>query len=89
MANRFVILTKPNCDWCTRAKDILYEQFPKEQIVEISVENPSTLRFFMLQMGWRTVPQVWWIDEDGPSHIGGYDDVRDAYSDEGSGASTI
>lgn len=85
----FVMLTKPNCNWCTRTLDILSEQFPKDRVVQISVENPSTLRDFMLQMGWRTVPQVWWIDEDGPSHIGGYDEVRDAYLDKGEGASDV
>jgi len=85
----FVMLSKVECQWCEKAKKIINDAFPESTLVEIKVENPSPLRDFMLTMGWRTVPQVWWIDEDGPSHIGGYDEVRDAYSEEGTGASIV
>lgn len=65
----FVIVTKSNCTWCDKAKDLLadWEIF----FSEISVDHNDELRTILKAFGQTTVPQIFF----GTTHIGGYTEL--------------
>ena len=66
---RVVIVTKKDCPWCDKAKDLLRETGIAFFEMHIS-EHPS-FRTFFGHLGVKTVPQIFTKDE----RIGGYDDL--------------
>ncbi len=69
MLPAFKIYTKPNCPYCDEAKVILYLlQFP---IMEFDCADEVN-RQRVKDMGYNTVPQIWFGDE----YIGGCDSLK-------------
>ena len=66
---KLVILTKENCPWCDKAKDLMREK--GLEFVEMDVYQHPSLRTFLGYLGLKTVPQIFTKDE----RIGGYDDL--------------
>ena len=65
-----VIVTKSDCPWCDKAKDLLadYEIF----FNEVSVDFNDELRTILKAFGQTTVPQIFF----GHEHIGGYTELK-------------
>jgi glutaredoxin len=61
-----LIVTREDCPWCVKLKDLLsqegikYEEISKAEAVDKGYWNPD----------WKTVPQMWLYKK----HIGGYTD---------------
>jgi glutaredoxin len=74
-----VIVTKSNCPWCDKAKDLLadYEIF----FSEVSVDYNDELRTILKAFGQTTVPQIFF----GTTHIGGYTELATYLEQKGSG----
>lgn len=68
----FVIYSKPNCPFCTKAKDLL--EVVGEDYIELNVQEGNNLEALTNILGYspKTVPQIW--DED--EHIGGYEELK-------------
>ena len=66
---KLVILTKENCPWCDKAKDLLRKK--GLEFVEMDVYQHTSLRTFLGYHGLKTVPQIFNKDE----RIGGYEDL--------------
>lgn len=70
---RFLILTKPDCHWCSKAKELItrlghtYTEYDLTQKLEI--------RDMCRDLGFKTVPQVF-LAGMYPMHIGGYNDLE-------------
>lgn len=62
----FYLLTRPDCKWCDKAKELLIEKGEGYQAFSYN-EHPMLLKV-MVKAGFKTVPQIW-KDND---HIGGY-----------------
>lgn len=68
MRSTYVIVGKPGCPWCQRAKDLL-DVFRLDYVyIEIDSQK-SQLREFLKAMGLNTVPQIW---RDADEYIGDY-----------------
>lgn len=68
MSSHYLIKTRPDCEWCDRAKALLQEvgaTYTEE--VHDTVETITHFR----HAGFRTFPQVFL----GADHIGGYTDL--------------
>jgi len=65
-----IIIGKPNCSYCTKAKDhcdkngVVYEYFDM-------TTNNSAVRDLVVAMGAESVPQIF----DGFHHVGGYTEL--------------
>lgn len=68
---KFVILSKPECKWCDKAKSAL--QQAELEYVELDIYQNTDLQSFMIHSGLLTVPQVF---RNGHL-IGGYSDLED------------
>lgn len=66
MEDTYVILTKPECSWCAKAKDLLTEK--GFAYVEFNVIEHPILRDFLVANKLTTVPQVFIAGE----RIGSY-----------------
>lgn len=66
----YYILTKPDCIYCERAKELLDEKGEGYQAFSIT-ESPLYVRL-LFKAGLRTVPQIWHDAE----YIGGYDALK-------------
>jgi glutaredoxin len=69
--DKFVILTKPECHWCDKAKAAL--QQAEIPYFELNIYEKTDLQVFMIQSGLVTVPQVY---RNG-HRIGGYEALED------------
>jgi glutaredoxin 3 len=71
---KFLIYSKPNCSFCTRAKALLtvkgYEYY--EQILGEDYTRDDLLSWFP---NARTVPQIELEDEGSTTYIGGYTEL--------------
>lgn len=65
--NHWVILSKPMCPWCDRAKDLLSEK--ASGYSELDITKNTHLKLFLAECGLKTVPQVYFNGD----RIGGYD----------------
>jgi len=74
---KVVIITKKNCPWCDKAKDLLKETDIAFFEMDIS-EHPSLLEFFK-HLNLNTVPQIFNKDE----RIGGYTDLVQYFGSRG------
>lgn len=70
----YVILTKPNCPWCEKAKQLLTENDLK--FTEYNVEEYPMFKDMLYSLDMKTVPQIitknYWI--------GGYAALEDAFA---------
>lgn len=82
MKAHYVILTRPDCSWCVKAKELMQKNDPDVEVKEFVVERPSQLRDYMLAMNMLEVPQIWWVEEDYiPTWIGGFNELEDIYNE--------
>lgn len=66
----YTVISRPNCSWCDKAADLLYEEGIEYDVVDI-YEEPW-VRTLLLQTELTTVPQV--FDNNG-FLIGGYEEL--------------
>lgn len=75
----YVLLTKPECEWCTKAKELLRKH--GEEFVEFNIIEHPILREFLIANKLKTVPQIF----INGYLIGGYQDLKEEvymFSDE-------
>lgn len=65
----YYILTRPDCVWCDKAKELLKEK-GEAFSASFIVDHPLLVRL-MLKANLKTVPQIW----QGAEHIGGYTEL--------------
>lgn len=66
MRNRFVIFTREDCHWCTKAKDLLDSE--NYGYFEWNTDHTFFAKEFLKQSGLKTVPQIY----HNGRYIGGY-----------------
>lgn len=54
---KFIIFSKPDCPWCTRAKELLLQH--DSSYVEIDVTNDETSKIFLKESNLKSVPQIY------------------------------
>ena len=69
---RAVVLGKPRCSYCTKAKKLLEDHDIPFISKDVTKSANIMLKRWMDIEGLTTVPQVWL---DG-THVGGYDDLK-------------
>jgi glutaredoxin len=67
----FHIITKPDCPWCDKAKELLNEK-GIGFTAYLYNDHPMIVKL-MFTSGLKTVPQIW----HNSTHIGGYEDLED------------
>lgn len=72
----FYLITKPDCIWCDRAKELLDS---KDECYEAHffTEHPMIVKL-MFEANLKSVPQIW----KDSVYIGGYEDLVDWYKDD-------
>jgi glutaredoxin len=63
----FYILTRPDCPWCDKAKELLNDKGEDHQVF-LYTEHPLIVKL-MFKAGLKSVPQIWHNGD----HIGGYE----------------
>lgn len=71
----YVIISKPDCPWCEKAKRLL--QFNDQTFSEYSIAEFPIFRDFLRDNGLTTVPQIFWEGHC----IGGYADLEEWLDD--------
>lgn len=71
----YYILTRENCQYCDKAKDVLDENGEDYQVFSIS-DSPVYVRL-MIKADLKTVPQIW----HNADYIGGYDQLKEHLND--------
>lgn len=71
----YYILTRENCQYCDKAKDLLDENGEDYQVFSIS-DSPVYVRL-MIKADLKTVPQIW----HNADYIGGYDQLKEYLND--------
>tara|TARA_Y100000361_G_C10990454_1_gene253877 strand:- start:59 stop:289 length:231 start_codon:yes stop_codon:yes gene_type:complete len=66
----FTIYTTMHCDFCTRAKNLLFEN--NCEYINIILDTPEKKKDFKETTGLRTVPQIY---TDTGHHVGGYEEL--------------
>lgn len=74
MSNHYVILTKPNCPWCAKAKHLLTAN--GLGFSEFDVTEHTDYRDFLYALDTKTVPQIFTKGH----WIGGYNDLEEAFA---------
>ena len=69
----FTIYTKPNCNYCVKAKDLL--NMKGEPFLEIDISENIDARDRLKSKGFKTVPQIY-LDTVEQELIGGYEDLE-------------
>jgi glutaredoxin 3 len=64
----FIIYSQPNCEWCTKAKQLLFKKNLPYVVRQIG-RDITKEQFLEIFPDAKTVPQIM----DGPNYIGGYD----------------
>lgn len=67
---KWVVLSRPNCSWCDRAKELLRSY--QVSFTEFDINQATQLKDFVLANGLTTVPQVY---VDG-THVGGFENLE-------------
>lgn len=67
----FVIVGRPNCPWCDKAKALL--ELHRHTYAYIDLSQHPEERARLVEAGIKTVPQVW----NNATHIGGYEALED------------
>lgn len=71
----YFVLTRNDCVWCDRAKQLLEEK--GEAYITSSLEDSPLLVRLMIKANLKTVPQIWQNAE----YIGGYDNLAEHLHD--------
>lgn len=71
----YFILSRNDCVWCDRAKQLLEEK--GEAYLASFLEDSPVLTRLMLKANLKTVPQIWHNAE----YIGGYDNLVEHFND--------
>jgi glutaredoxin 3 len=79
MVDHYILLTKPTCGWCDKAKNLITAK--GASYVEFNILEYSHLRDFLIANGVSSVPQVF---QDGV-WIGGFDDLNAWMDDDHTG----
>lgn len=66
----YTVISRPNCSWCDKAMDLLYEEGIDYEKVDMTVD--PWVRTLLLKTDLTTVPQV--FDHNG-TIIGGYEEL--------------
>jgi glutaredoxin len=72
--NRVVLISKPSCPWCDKAKNLLIENLVDYYEMDLTVF--PQVREFLVRSGLTTVPVIY---ESGQL-IGGYTELKDYLS---------
>ena len=70
----FTIYTKPNCNYCVKAKDLLIMK--GEPFLEIDISENTDARERLKSRGFKTVPQIFYPDGE---HLGNYHTLERRY----------
>jgi len=62
--------SKGDCFYCNQARDMLINK--NMMFEEIKVDQDMESRQWLVEQGFRSVPQIWNYDK----HIGGYQDLK-------------
>lgn len=78
---RFIVVSKKDCPYCIEAKALLLKY--RQDFEIYNVEEMPTLRNFVKDLGYSTVPQVWFkmFENTRAIHIGGYEELKDYLSE--------
>lgn len=73
MTDKYVVVGTNDCKWCDKALGLLRDRGEAFVYYDTTIfrDIAALLRGFNLT----TVPQVWLVNEAGPYHIGGYEDL--------------
>lgn len=69
----FTLLTKTDCIWCDKAKQLLEER--KAPYGAFHYKDHFMIPILMRQASLKTVPQIWVDTPNGITYIGGYEDL--------------
>lgn len=72
----YYLITKPDCIWCDRAKDLL--KIYKEDYETYDYQEHPMIPKLMYEAALKSVPQIWYNSK----HIGGYAALEDWLSDD-------
>ena len=70
----FTIYTKPDCNFCVKAKDLL--NLRGEPFMEIDISKDTKAKHKLKSQGVKTVPQIFYPDGE---HYGNYHDLEKKY----------
>ena len=70
----FTIYTKPNCNYCVKARDLL--NMKGEPFLEIDISENTDARERLKSKGFKTVPQIFYPDGE---HFGNYHTLERRY----------
>ena len=82
----WTVITRPNCLWCDKAKDLITSQ--GGQITQFDVTKQESSWLLTLLLGYTnltTLPQI--FDPQG-RYVGGYKELEEYYGDKGGTAKT-
>jgi len=65
----FYILTKDNCSWCEKAKELITDL--GETYKELNIKDSPIVVLLVKKAGLTTVPQIWVDTPDGKEYVGG------------------
>ena len=67
----YVVLTQPNCAYCTKAADLLQQK--DLPYTKIDISRTSWIKTLVKQADLKTVPQIYGYNGE---YIGGYEDLE-------------
>ena len=70
----FTIYTKPDCNYCVKANDLL--NLKGEPFLEIDISENVDAKERLKSKGFKTVPQIFYSDGE---HYGNYHDLEKKY----------
>ena len=70
----FTIYTKPDCNFCVKAKDLL--NLRGEPFMEIDISKDTKAKHKLKSQGFKTVPQIFYPDGE---HFGNYHTLERTY----------
>lgn len=78
---RFIVISKKDCPYCIEAKALLNKY--GQQFDIYNLDETPILRAFVKDLGYNTVPQVWFkmFENTRAIHIGGYEEIKDYLSE--------
>ncbi len=76
---KFIILTSNNCNWCTKAKDLILRK--GSQYHEFNLVDYPDLREFLKVSELKTVPQIFVKSHGALEYLGGYNDLEEFLND--------
>lgn len=76
---KFIVVSKMDCPYCIEAKALLLK-YGQNFVIYNTEENP-TIRAFVRELGFTTVPQIWVNSGMRAWHLGGYADLKEYLSE--------